>query len=130
MGQSPGSSPKWKDFEAQGLSIDTNIGGDGKDLIRSLAGALPGSQGIEDLRVTLLIDESDEMWSLFLRSLWAHPRIQFVGLYFRHRLSVSSKTSMNNAVLRLAQCNTVVHTMNLATMQKTRNSFRIPLCPG
>jgi hypothetical protein len=43
-----------------------------------LARALPGNLGIEILSVSLL---SDETWSLLLRSLWAHPRIQSVSLF-------------------------------------------------
>jgi hypothetical protein len=56
---------------------------------------------------------SDETWSVLLRSLWAHPRIQSVSLSFYLRLSAVSKTSMMNAVLRLAQCNTLVHTIEI-----------------
>jgi hypothetical protein len=77
--------------------------------IRSLARALTSNQGIENLCVSL----SDETSSLLLRSLWAHPRIQTVSLSFFYWLSAASKTSMMNAVLRLAQCNTGVHTINL-----------------
>jgi hypothetical protein len=83
----------------------------GDSNIRSLALALPGNQGIENLRVSLL---SDETWSLLLRSLWAHPRIRSVSLTFFPRLMpAASRTSMMNAVLRLVQCNTVMHTIDL-----------------
>jgi hypothetical protein len=73
------------------------------DLIRSLAGALLGNQGIEHLSVSLS-DGSDETWSLLLRSLWAHPRIQSVSLSFISMsinpwpMSALSKTSMMNAI--------------------------------
>jgi hypothetical protein len=77
--------------------------------IRSLAEALPGNQGIENLCVSL----SEETSSLLLRSLWAHPRIQTVSLSFFYWLSDASKTSVMDSVLRLAQCNTMVHTINL-----------------
>jgi hypothetical protein len=92
------------------LSIDTSMGWRNDSHIRSLALALAGNQGIENLRVSWL---SGERWSLLLRSLWAHPRIQSVSLSFDHVLPAASKTSLMNAVLRLAQCNTVVRTIDL-----------------
>jgi hypothetical protein len=77
-------------------------------IIRSLAGALSGNQGIENLQV----DMTEEASCLLLRSLWAHPRIQSV-LLFTDELSAASKANMMNALLQLAQCNTVVRTIQL-----------------
>jgi hypothetical protein len=94
------------------LSIDTSMGGRQDDLIRILARALPSNQGIKNLCLSLS-HRSEETWSLLLRSLWAHPRIQSVSLSFVSRLSDVLKTSMMNAVLRLAQCNTLVHTIEI-----------------
>jgi hypothetical protein len=94
--------------------------------IRSLAGALPGNQGIENLRVSL---NSDTTSSLLLRSLWAHPRIQSVSLHFISRLSAQSKAGVMNAVLRLAQCNTVVHTIDLADHAKDEEFFQNRIVP-
>jgi hypothetical protein len=92
-----------------------------------LAGALAGNQGIENLTAWLL---SDETWSVLLRSLWAHPRIHSVRLFFLHpRLSAASKTSMNNAVLRLVQRNTVVHTIDLPDYAKDEEFFQNFIVP-
>jgi hypothetical protein len=92
------------------FSIDASSVWYSDDHIRALALALPGNQGIENLRVSL----RDETWSLLLRSLRAHPRIQSLtlGLYYG-RMSAAAKTSMMNAVLRLVQCNTVMHTIEI-----------------
>jgi hypothetical protein len=79
------------------LSLNTACG---NDTIRSFATVLPDNQGIEILHIMSLL--SDETWSLLLRSLWAHPRIQSVTISFFDSLSVASKTSMMNEVLRLA----------------------------
>jgi hypothetical protein len=84
----------------------------GDAFISYLAGALSGNKGIEKLDVFL----TEEALSLLLRSLWAHPRIQSVSLRFNlrsHRLSAASKLSMMNEVMRLVQCNTVVHTIEV-----------------
>jgi hypothetical protein len=105
------------------LSIDATLYGDCDDVIRSLARALPGNQGIENLCV-LLSHVNDEAWSLLLRSLWAHPRIQSVRLLFLYSLSAAFKTSMMNAVLRLVQCNTLVHTIELPDYAKDEEFFQ------
>jgi hypothetical protein len=111
------------------LSIDTNTDGSCNDHIRILARSLPGNLGIENLRVSLLIDENGEMWSLLLRSLWTHPRIQSVSLFFSLRLSIASKTKMMNAVLRLVQCNTLVHTIDLPYYAKDEEFFQNSIVP-
>jgi hypothetical protein len=78
--------------------------------IRASAGALSGNQAIENLHVYLTDDAS----SLLLRSLWAHPRIQSIYLQY-NGLSAASEASIMNALLQLAQCNTVVRTIKLQT---------------
>jgi hypothetical protein len=93
--------------------------------IRSLALALPGNQGIENLRASQL----DETWRLLLRALWAHPRIQSISLTFNFRMSAATKTEMMNAVLRLAQCNTVVHTIDLPDDAKDEEFFQNSILP-
>jgi hypothetical protein len=87
-------------------------------IIRALAGALSGNQGIENLRVHL----TEEASSLLLRSLWAHPRIQSVRL-FTKGLSAASKANMMDALLRLAQCNTVVRTIKLVPDHAMDDAF-------
>jgi hypothetical protein len=94
--------------------------------IMSLARALPGNQGIENLRVSLL---SDETWSLLSRSLWAHPRIQSVGLSFIPEVSAASKASIMIAVLRLVQCNTLVNTIDLPDHAKDEEFFQSSIVP-
>jgi hypothetical protein len=97
------------------LSMDSTITEYCDYHTRSLARALPGNQGIENLSVSLMIDETPSPHatsSLLLRSLWAHPRIQSLTLSFEFVLSTASKARMMNAVLRMAQCNTVVHTID------------------
>jgi hypothetical protein len=93
--------------------------------IRSLALALPGNQGIENLGVSL----REETCSLLLRSLWAHPRIQSVSLNYYPRLSATAKTSMMNAALRLAPCNTLVHTIDLHDDAKDEEFFQNFIVP-
>jgi hypothetical protein len=107
------------------LSIDTITRGYSDYHIGSLARALLDNQGIENLRVSL----SDKMWNFLLRSLWAHPRIQSVSLHFAPKLSSPSKTSMMNAVLRLAQCNTMVHTIDLPDNAKDEEFFQNSILP-
>jgi hypothetical protein len=111
---------------SMGCSFDAFTGEYGDCHTRSLAGVLPGNQGIENLSVTLL---SDETWSLLLRSLRAHPRIQYVRLDFCPGLSAASKTSMMNAVFRFAQCNTVVHTIDLPDYAKDEEFFQNSIVP-
>jgi hypothetical protein len=113
---------------AMTLSKDTTTNEYSDSHIMSLARALPGNQGIENLRVSLL---GEETWSLLLRSLWPHPRIQSVCLYFHpaRLVSAASKTSMMNAVLRLAQCNTVVHTIELSDNAKDEEFFQSFILP-
>ncbi len=111
------------------LSIDTTDGRGGDrrgDPIRSLPEALAGNQGIENLHVNL---RGYKIWSLLLRSLWAHPRIQSVSLTSDYDLSGVSKTSMMNAVLRLVQCNTVVHTIDLPDNAKDEEFFQNFILP-
>jgi hypothetical protein len=91
-----------------------------------LAGALAGNQGIESLTACLL---SDETWSVLLRSLWAHPRIQSISLIFNFRMSAATKTDIMNAVLRLAQCNTVVHTIDLPDNANDVEFFQNSIVP-
>jgi hypothetical protein len=91
------------------LSVNTTIDGHSDDLVPCLARALAGNQGIENLRLLLSV----ETWSVLLRSLWAHPRIQSVRLLCIYEVSAASKTNVMNAVLRLVQCNTLVHTIDL-----------------
>jgi hypothetical protein len=78
-------------------------------IIRFLARALAGNLGIQHLSVPL----NEETYDLLLRSLWAHPRIQSVSFDVFPAMSAPSKTGFKNALLRLAQCNTVVHTIDL-----------------
>jgi hypothetical protein len=78
--------------------------------LQTLAQALQGNLGIENLRV---LPQSNETRSLLLRSLWAHPRIQSVTIPFIEQSIAESKTIMMNEVLRMVQCNTVVRTINL-----------------
>jgi hypothetical protein len=91
-----------------------------------LALALAGNKGIENLHLAWFIDET---WSLLLDSLWAHPRIQSVTLYFSHRMSGASKTSMMNALLRLVRYNTVVHTIDLPDNAKDEEFFQNFIVP-
>jgi hypothetical protein len=108
------------------LTIFASRGDDA--IIRSLAGALSGNQGIENLCVFL----TEEASSLILRSLCAHPRIQSVSLRFIHRfhrLSASSQTSTMNAVLKLVQCNTVVHTIDMPQDHATEEFFQNSIVP-
>jgi hypothetical protein len=109
-------------------SLSTSIAVDrrGNNNIRSLAGALPGNQGLEYLLVETL---SAEPLILLLRSLWAHPRIQTVKIIRIHKLSAVPNTSMMNAVLRLAQCNTVVHTIDLPDDAKDEEFFQNSILP-
>jgi hypothetical protein len=88
---------------------------------RSLARALPGNQGIECLHVKA---NSDEMFSLLLRSLWTHPRIQSVEIecYSAYRLSAGLKTTMMNAILRMVQCNTVVRIIDFINLNDAEAS--------
>ncbi len=74
-------------------------------IARSLALSLPSNQGIEELVLPL----HDGTWSLLLPSLWAHPRIQ--SLFF-HPLT-SCRFGFMKALLRLAQCNTVLRTIDM-----------------
>jgi hypothetical protein len=104
------------------LTIDTTMCGNSEDVIRSLARALPGNLGIENLRV-LHGDVCDEAWGLLLRSLWAHPRIQSVYLF------MMTVTSMMNAVLRLVQRNTVVHAIKLPDYAKDEEFFQNFILP-
>jgi hypothetical protein len=97
------------------------------DHIQALALALPGNQGIEELIVSLLL--STRTWSLLLRSLWTHPRIQSVSLTFAYGLSAALKTSLMNALLRLVQCNTVVHTIDLPDYAKGEEFFQNSIVP-
>jgi hypothetical protein len=106
------------------FSIDAT---QGKYLTRSLARALTGNQGIEALHVVL--SPRDGTWSLLLRSLWAHPRIQSVTLWFVSSLSALSKTIMMYEVRRLAHCNTVVHTINLPDHAKDEEFFQNSIVP-
>jgi hypothetical protein len=108
------------------LSFHTTTDGRGDDLVRSLALALPGNQGIENLCVSLMRDET---WSLLLRSLRAHPRIQIVTLSDIPDVSAASMTTMMNAVLRLVQCNTVVHTIDLPDHAKDAEFFQNSIVP-
>jgi hypothetical protein len=98
------------------------------DITRSLAGALSGNQGIEDL----LVYSTDETWKLLLlRSLTVHPRIQSVSLFCNRHMSAASKASMMNAILRLVQCNTMVHTIDLPnyTYAKEEEFFQNSIVP-
>jgi hypothetical protein len=105
------------------LSYDRR-GGD--DIIRSLAGTLPGNQGIEILRVSL---QTVEIWSLLLRSLWTHPRIQSLSLVSFPRVALSLKTRFMKALLRLAQCNTVVNTIDLPHNFQDEEFFQNSIVP-
>jgi hypothetical protein len=96
--------------------------------VRSLARALPGNLGIERLSVSLS-DENDETWCLLLRSLWAHPGIHSVSLSYDNLLSAASKTSMMNAALRLVQCNTLVHTIDLPDNTNDEEFFQNVIVP-
>jgi hypothetical protein len=81
-----------------------------------LALVLAGNKGIENLHLPWFTDETwgDETRSLLLDSLWEHPRIQSVSLYFYSRLSAASKASiMIAAVRRLVRYNTVVRTIKI-----------------
>jgi hypothetical protein len=101
------------------LSVERN----GKET-RSLARVLPGNQGIEYLYV---MTPSERMLSHLLRSLWTHPRIQSIKVICLYRLSPGLKISMMNAVLRLVQCNTVVHTIKLpAKDEEVFQNFVLP----
>jgi hypothetical protein len=108
------------------LSIDTT-GTEryGDHHIRALALALPGNQGIEKLSVSL----RDETWSLLLRSVWAHPRVQSLSLVFHHRPSAASKASIMNVVMRLAQRNTLVHTIDIPDYAKDKEFFQNSIVP-
>jgi hypothetical protein len=91
-----------------------------------LVQALSGNQGIENLRVLSL---SAYTWSVLLRSLWAHPRIQSMSLGFFSSLSAASKTCFMNGVLQLVQCNTVVHTIDLPAHAKDEEFFQNSIVP-
>jgi hypothetical protein len=87
--------------------------------IRTLAHALSGNQGIENLEVLL----TEKTSSLLLHSLWAHPRIQSVRLHFTNGLSATVKTSMMQAILQLVQCNTLVHTIVALPYDRATDEF-------
>jgi hypothetical protein len=106
------------------LSVDAT---QGEFIMRDLAQVLPGNQGIETLRVVLSPRDGD--WDHLLRSLWAHPRIQSVSLCFGPSLLASSKIKMMIEVLRLAQCNTVVHTIDLPDHAKDEEFFQDLIVP-
>jgi hypothetical protein len=106
------------------LSMDAT---QGEFIMSDLAQVLPGNLGIETLRV--ILSPRDGTWDNLLRSLWAHPRIQSVSLCFVPSLSTASKTSMMNEVLRLAQCNTVVHTIDLPDHAKDEEFFQDSIVP-
>jgi hypothetical protein len=110
------------------LSFDTTTYEYSDFHIQPLARALPENYGIENLHVSLS-GESDEAWSLLLNSLWAHPRIQSVSLLFLYTLSAASKICLNNAILRLVQCNTVVHTIDLPSNAKCEEFFQNFILP-
>jgi hypothetical protein len=94
--------------------------------LRSLARALPGNLGIEKLSVTIHCGETA---SLLLCSLWEHPRIQSVTLDFFPSLEAAANASMMNAVLRLAQCNTVLHTIDLPEFNKGMEIYENAIVP-
>jgi hypothetical protein len=102
------------------LSINATI--DGRS---DLAGALGGNQGIEHLGLSL----SAESWNLLSRSLWAHPRIQSMSLVFHHRPSAALKASIMNVVLRFAQRNTLVHTIDIPDYAKDEEFFQNSIVP-
>jgi hypothetical protein len=96
-----------------------------------LALALAGNQGIESLCLPCL---SDETWSLLSRSLWAHPRIQSVSLGFfslnrSPERPAASKARITIAFLRLVQCNTVVHTIDLPHYARDEELFQTFILP-
>jgi hypothetical protein len=117
------------------LSINTsrNRSCNGNDNIRALAGVLAGNQGIEDLHVVTqgVSRSAVEALSLLSRSLCAHPRIQSLRLSFNAgaAVSVRSETSMMDAVLHLAQCNTVVQTIDLPDHAKDEIFFQHFIVP-
>jgi hypothetical protein len=109
------------------LSIGLSFGGDFNDYhLRSLARAFPGNLGIENLIVTVHCGETS---SLLLRSLWSHPRIQSVSLNFFPSLKAEANTSMMNAVLQLAQRNTVVHTIDLPDCNQAEEIYENSIVP-
>jgi hypothetical protein len=101
--------------------------------IQSLAGVLPGNQGIKSLRIVWEItSRADETLSLLLRSLWAHPRIQSLSISlfnFHSALPAGSKTSRMNALLRMAQCNTVVQIIDWSSNAKDEVFFQNSIVP-
>jgi hypothetical protein len=101
--------------------------GHGGKTSRSLAKALPGNQGIEYLY--FFMTPSYHMFNLLLRSLWTHPRIQSMEIGCAYGLSPELIASMMNAVLRLVQCNTVVHTIDLPDNVKDEEFFQNFILP-
>jgi hypothetical protein len=112
------------------LSIRFSIGSNMRDFndyhLRSLARALPGNLAIENLSVTLHCSETA---SLLLCSFWAHSRIQSVRLSFFPCLAAAANASTMNAVLRLAQRNTVVHTIDLPDYYQAEEIYENSIVP-
>jgi hypothetical protein len=99
----------------------------GEFIMRDLAEVLPGNLGIVILRVVLSPRDGD--WDRLLHSLWAHPRIQSLTLRFAPSLLASSKFYMMYEVLQLAQCNTVVHTIDLPDHAKDDEFYQNFIVP-
>jgi hypothetical protein len=86
----------------------------GEEHMRSLARALPGNMGIEDLSLKYFDDTS----SLLFPSISMHPRIKCLSVTTRHLyrpsiFSAESNTTTMNAILQMLHLNTVIHTINL-----------------
>jgi hypothetical protein len=81
--------------------------------MRSLARALPGNRGIEDLALKYFFGETA---SLLFPSIAMHPRIKCLHIssyYYLPCIAAKLKTTMLNAILQMLHLNTVLHTIYL-----------------
>jgi hypothetical protein len=97
--------------------------------MRSLAQALPGNLGIEDLSFTIYRDEGYSPLSLIFNSMSMHPRIKCLSIIQNIRclyvidsiiqnehcnlISAASKSTVMKAILQMLHLNTVVQTITL-----------------
>jgi hypothetical protein len=89
-----------------------------EDYIRQLAQALPGNNGLVNLRLSWSTHHRmpDEMWTLMFRSLWTHPLIEYLSLSYDSCIGEMPPHLIRRrmeVVRQMVQRNTVVHTIYL-----------------
>jgi hypothetical protein len=106
-----------------------------EDNIHQLAQALPGNKGLVNLRLSWSSHYrrmTDERWRLISRSLWTHPRIEFLSLNFNicvDTLSFESKTRRMHALLQMVQCNTVLQTIYVPDTMRVHQIYQNDILP-